>query len=59
MFIAHTELLLQIIDELWVIFKRRKAFLLNKNALGEGVIEFIIIFFVITLRLYSKFECKF
>ena len=57
MFIAHTELLLQAIDGYWVIFKRWKAFfLLSQNTLSEGIIEFILHFFVITLRLYSKFE---
>ena len=29
-----------------------------RNALSEGVIEFILNFVFITLRLYSKFECK-
>ena len=31
MLIAHTELLLQIIEEQWVIFKRWKAFLLSQK----------------------------
>ena len=32
--------------------------LLSQNALSEGVTEFILIFFVITLWLYSYFERK-
>ena len=35
-----------------------KHFYSVKNALNEGVIEFILIFVVITLWLYSKFERK-
>ena len=35
-----------------------KHFSESKKALSEGVIEFILIFFVIILRLYSKFERK-
>ena len=44
MFIAHTELLLQIIDKSWVFLNTEKHFYLVKNALSEGVIEFILIF---------------
>ena len=33
MLIAHTELLLQIIDGEWVIYKRLKAFLLSQKCL--------------------------
>ena len=56
MLIAHTAFLLQVIDDWWVIFKRKKAFLLNKNASSEGVIELILNCFVIKVWLYSKFE---
>ena len=58
MLFDHTELFLQIIDGQWVILKRWKAFSLRQNALSEGVIEFILIFYAIALRLYSKFERK-
>ena len=37
MLIAHTELMLQIIEGYWVTFKRRKAFLLSQNCLKRRV----------------------
>ena len=55
MFIAHTELLLQIIGEFLNV---EKHFHQVKNALSEGFIKFILNFVVITLRLYSRFERK-
>ena len=58
MFIAHTELLLQIIDVSWVFFKRWEAFPFSLKCISEMVIEFILNFVVITLRLYSTFERK-
>ena len=60
MWIAHTELLLQIIDGyIGLILNAENHFYYVKTALSGGVIECILIFFVITLRLYSKFERKF
>ena len=56
MLIAHTELLLQIIEGYWVILNAEKHFYKVKNALSEGVIELILNFVVITLRLQSKFK---
>ena len=52
MLIAHTELLLQIIDGYWVIFNK------VKNALSERGYRIYTYFLGITLRLYSKFERK-
>ena len=46
MLIAHTELLLQIIDGLWVIFKRIKTFLLSQKWLKWG-----------GYRIYTSFFC--
>ena len=56
MLMAHTELLLQIIDGERVFLNAEKHFYFVKNALSEGVIECILDIFVITLRLYYKFE---
>ena len=56
MLIAHTELLLQIIEGELVILNAEKHFYLVKPALSDGVIELILNFVVITLRLLSKFE---
>ena len=57
MLMAHTELLLQIIDGKRVfLLNAEKHFYFVKNALSEGVIECILDIFVITLRLYYKFE---
>ena len=50
MMTAQTELLLQIIEGWWVIFKRRNAFLLSQTTLSEGVIELILNFVAMTLR---------
>ena len=44
MLIAHTKLLLQIIDRYWVFFKRWKSILISQSTLSEVVIEFILIF---------------
>ena len=58
MLIAHTELLLQIIMASGYFLNAEKYFYLVENALSEVVIEFILNYFVITLRLYCKFERK-
>ena len=44
MFIAHTELLLQIIDVQWVILNAEKHLYEVKSALSEGVKKFILNF---------------
>ena len=51
MLIAHTELLLQIIEERGQFLNAEKLFYYVKNALSEGVIELLLNFVVITLRL--------
>ena len=58
MFIAHTELLLQIIDGKWVFLNAEKHFYKVKNALSERGYRIYIYFFVITLQLYSIFKRK-
>ena len=58
MLIAHNELLLQITNGQWVIFKRWKSILSSQKCLkwrGYGIYAY---FFVIILRLYSNFERK-
>ena len=44
MLISHTELLLQLIDGYWVILNAEKHSYKVKNALSDGVMEFILFF---------------
>ena len=48
--IANTELLLQIIEGLWLIFNTEKHFNQVKTALSEWIIQIILNFAAITLR---------
>ena len=49
MMVAHTELLLQIIEGYWVFLNAKNPFYEVKTALIEGVIELILNFVAITL----------
>ena len=58
MLIAHTELLLKLLIDTRLFLNAEKYFYKVKNALNEGVLEFILIVFFITLQIYSKLECN-